>query len=164
MADKAKLAKFRYVQREDLSRVLAIEAANHLFANPDNQAERVRDRRQMAEDDLFEFVGKPRTRVGVLVEGGQAVGFLLLDCGHEQDKDAVVVRLSVGPKRQGYGTLLLEEAERLARLADSARIVAYAYEEDLAAQSFFKARGWRASVARRHYDGLDAVRFVKTLA
>jgi ribosomal protein S18 acetylase RimI-like enzyme len=163
MSEKAKLVGVRYVERRDLGRMLAVEAKAHLFPDPDDQAVAVRDQRQMREREMVGFVERADTRVSVLEADGLVVGYLMLDCSDEGRNKAVITRLSVEPRRRGYGTALLAEAERRARLAEAKSLVAYVYEEDLAAQEFFKAKGWKSRVARRHYGERPAWEFSRSL-
>jgi ribosomal protein S18 acetylase RimI-like enzyme len=161
-ATKATLVSTRYIESQDQARILELEALNHLFPAADEPSLSVKDSRQMSRSDILEFVERERTRAVVLVAGSEKTieGFLLVDAS---DRDRTVIhRLSVSEKRRGFGSALLIEAEGIARRAGTSKLVAYVYEQDVAAQNFFKARGFASKVVRRHFDGKQAaVEFVK---
>lgn len=152
--DKAKTTEVRPPRPEDLDRILAIEKAAHRLggAVPD---------RGLTKSALMKLVEEEQTRLAVATADGEVVGFLLF----ERDREAgtgKVLRLSVDPRRKGYGSALLRKAEALAAKGGCDTLVAEVYEEDLAAQKFFAARGFKGTPVKKasEFDG-PCVRFSK---
>lgn len=154
MKEKSKTLQLRFIRPEDREAVLKMEAAAHRFGKR-------ADPRALDRAGLDKVVERPRSRAYVAAADDKVVGYLLLDVGTE---DCVVLRLTADPRRRGYGTALLRQAEAAAAKAGCARVVAYAYEEDLAAHQFLKARGYKGAPERKcpEWDG-PGIKFTKAV-
>ncbi len=151
--EKIPTLRVRYIEPQHVDGVLAIEAAAHKLG-PAVSA-RVIDR-----PALMNEVARQETKVLVASADDRVVGWVLFE------RDGAVgriVRLSANPRRNGYGTALLGATERLAHKGGCDKLVADVYEEDLAAQNFLKARGFKsAAVKKAAWDG-PGIRFTKTI-
>lgn len=152
--EKQQTLEVRYIKPEDRETILALEGRAHRFGPKV-------DPRAMKDDSLNAFAERERSRMYVATADEKLVGYLFLDAGEE---DCRIVRLTVEPRRRGSGTALLKRAQATALKAGCVRLVAEVYEEDLAAQNFFKAKGFRAEPVKKaiEFNG-PAVRFVKSI-
>jgi ribosomal protein S18 acetylase RimI-like enzyme len=150
---KAKTVKVQFVRPEFMDGVVNIELAAHRLG-PEVQ------RRALNKFDLMEEIARPETRVFVATADDAVVGWLLF----ERDGDtARIGRLSANPRRHGYGSALLAAAVKLAHKGSCEKMVADVYEEDLAAQNFFKAKGFKATPVKKAAWGGPGLRFSKAV-
>lgn len=152
--EKSQTLEVRFIKPEDAAAVLEMERAAHRLGG-------AVPARALDHAGLVRFAERDRSRVYVAAADDRVVGYLLLEADGDE---CVLTRLTAQPRRRGYGSALLRQAAKAAEKAGCARLVAYAYEEDLAAQQFLKAKGFKGEpVKRAPWDG-PGVKFSKSVA
>jgi len=150
---KAKTVRVRFIHKEHLDAVAAMEAAAHRLGGEV-------PKRAFDKAGIMAEMARGETRVFVATADDAVVGWALFE---RDGATARILRLSASPRRAGYGTALLAAAEKLAHKGGCDRLVADAYYEDLAAQNFFKAKGFRGSPVKKAAWGGAGVRFTKAI-
>ena len=110
-----------------------------------------------ALEELQDFVTTPGARTWVAESGGSIAGFILGEL--EQDEAVHVITIDVLPefRRLGVGSLLMDALEAWAAGLCKIAVLETA-EDNLAAQSFYRKRGYRKlDVVKNYYpDGKAA--------
>ena len=118
-----------------------------------------------SRDEIASFIAYPGSRTWVAEEGGAIVGFLIAG-RHSRGVGHIVTIDVVEPsRRRGVGSKLMEAAEQWAREQGMAFIHLETAVDNLPAQRFYAARGYRKVDRIEHYyaDGTDAWGMVKDL-
>jgi ribosomal protein S18 acetylase RimI-like enzyme len=114
-------------------------------------------------EEMAAFTGHRNSRTWVAEEAGQIAGFLI--ASRERRKVLHIVTIDVLPawRRRGVGSLLMEAAERWAGDHGLSLIALETAQDNIAAQKFYSARGYRkvGEIARYYADGTTAWVLVK---
>lgn len=116
-------------------------------------------------DEIASFITYPGSRTWVAEENGAIVGFLI--AGHQSRGVGHIVTIDVvePSRRRGVGSKLMEAAEQWAREQGMAFIHLETAVDNLPAQRFYVARGYRRARRIENYyrNGLAAWLMVKGL-
>lgn len=140
----SELVQVRYILPNDFDDILRIESLNHLFPVG---GELIKDKRQLGKKQIMEFMENKSTRVAVATVDNKVQGFFLLDA--RDANNVILKRLSVEKKRQGVGTIMLNQAIALAKKIRPSRISAFVYEEDDAAIAFFSHHNFKSKLIKK---------------
>jgi [ribosomal protein S18]-alanine N-acetyltransferase len=115
--------------------------------------------------ELAAFIAHRSARTWIAEGEGSIVGFVVANREPERVGHIITIDVLEGWRRRGAGTQLMNVAEDWARKAKLQIIYLETAEENLAAQSFYKARGYRkVELVDRYYsDGQAAWVMVKNL-
>lgn len=150
---KAKTLRVGFIRDGQLDAVAAIEAAAHRLGGEV-------PRRAFDKAGIVAEMERGETRVFVATADDAVVGWALFE---RDGATGRILRLSANPRRAGYGSALLAAAEKLAHKGACDKLVADVYEEDLAAQNFLKAKGFRGNPVKKAAWGGSGVRFTKAI-
>ena len=116
-------------------------------------------------EELTAFIGHRHSQTWVAEENGEITGFLIAE--REQRKILHIVTIDVlkAWRRRRVGSLLMEAAERWAHDHSLRMIGLETAQDNLAAQKFYQARGYRKVDEIKQYygDGTTAWVMVKEL-
>jgi len=117
-------------------------------------------------EELTAFIGHRHSQTWVAEEAGKIAGFLIAHRGPRKILHIVTIDVLKAWRRRRVGSLLMEAAEQWARGHGLRMIGLETAQDNLAAQRFYKARGYRKVNEIEHYyaDGTAAWVMVKELA
>jgi ribosomal protein S18 acetylase RimI-like enzyme len=119
-----------------------------------------------SREELTSFIARRGSRTWVAEEGGAIVGFLIADRQPGKVGHIVTIDVVEPSRRHGVGSKLMDAAEQWARAQGLVLIYLETAADNLAAQRFYAARGYRRLRKVEHYyrNGLAAWVMVKELA
>ena len=106
-----------------------------------------------SREELAGFIGHKGSRTWVADEGGCIVGFLIANRQTRAGRAAHIVTIDVveATRRRGVGSKLMDAAEQWARDKGLPMIYLETAEDNLPAQRFYAARGYRKLKRIEHY-------------
>ena len=118
-----------------------------------------------SREALGEFIGHRRSRTWVAEEKGEVVGFLIAERQARQAAHIVTIDVVESWRRRCVGSLLMDAAEDWAREQKLVLVYLEAAENNVPAQSFYEARGYRKvdHVPNYYADGASALIMLKRL-
>ena len=116
--------------------------------------------------ELAAFTGHRDSQTWVAEEAGEVAGFLIAHREPRKILHIVTIDVVKAWRRRGVGSLLMDAAEQWAADHSMLMIGLETAHDNLAAQKFYKARGYRKVDEIEHYyaDGSAAWLMVKELA
>ena len=116
-------------------------------------------------DELRAFIGHRHSQTWVAEEAGAIVGFLIANREPRKILHIITIDVVKAARRRGVGSLLMDAAEQWAHDQGLRLIGLETAQDNLAAQRFYQARGYRKVDEIPHYyaDGTDAWVMVKEL-
>jgi ribosomal-protein-alanine N-acetyltransferase len=116
-------------------------------------------------DELGAFIGHRHSQTWVAEEAGAIVGFLIANREPRKILHIITIDVVKAARRRGVGTLLMGAAEQWAHDQGLRLIGLETAQNNLAAQRFYQARGYRKVDEIAHYyaDGTNAWVMVKEL-
>ena len=116
--------------------------------------------------ELTAFIGHRHSQTWIAEEGGQIAGFVISHREPRKILHIVTIDVLKAWRRRGVGSLLMDAAEQWARDHGLRMVGLETAQDNLAAQRFYKARGYRKVDEIAHYyaDGTAAWVMVKELA
>ncbi len=116
-----------------------------------------------SREELASFVAHRSSRTWVAENGGRIVGFVVANREPTHVGHIITLDVLEDSRRQGVGTKLMEVAEKWTREAKVRIIYLETAEENVAAQAFYEARGYRKvdKVERYYNNGQGAWVMVK---
>ncbi len=117
-------------------------------------------------EELMGFIGHRHSQTWLAEEAGEITGFLIAHREPRRILHIVTIDVLNAWRRRGVGSLLMDTAEQWAREHDLLMIGLETAQDNLAAQKFYLARGYRKVGEIEHYyaDGTTAWTMVKELA
>jgi len=117
-------------------------------------------------EELTGFIGNRQSRTWVAEEAGEITGFLIAHREARQILHIVTIDVVEKYRRRQAGTLLMDAAEQWARDQDLRMVGLETAQDNVVAQKFYQARGYRKVSEIDHYyaDGSAAWVMVKELA
>jgi len=117
------------------------------------------------QEELGRFIAHKNSRTWVAEEDEEIAGFIVVDRQPEKVGHIITVDVAGGFRQRGVGTLLMDAAEAWFRELGFRLIYLEAAENNLAAQHFYLARGYRKAetIANYYADGSSAWIMVRTL-
>jgi len=118
-----------------------------------------------SHEELARFIAHRNSRTWVAEESGEIVGFLIADRQPQKVGHIVTIDVVESERRRGVGSRLMVAVEEWAWQQGLRLIYLETAENNLAAQRFYQARGYRkAEKVERYYgDGTAAWVMVKRL-
>ena len=118
-----------------------------------------------SREELAAYIAHRSARTWVAENEGSIVGFVVASREPARVGHIITIDILEGWRRRGAGTDLMDAAEDWARKARLQAIYLETAEENVAAQSFYEARGYRkVELVDRYYsDGQAAWVMVKNL-
>jgi [ribosomal protein S18]-alanine N-acetyltransferase len=118
-----------------------------------------------SRDELRAFIGHRHAQTWVAEESGEIIGFLIAHREPRKVLHLVTIDVLKSWRRRGVGSLLMDAAERWAHDHNLHLIGLETAQDNLAAQRFYQARGYRKVSEIEHYyhDGTTAWVMVKEL-
>jgi ribosomal protein S18 acetylase RimI-like enzyme len=118
-----------------------------------------------SREDLAGFIAGRNSRTWVAEESGEIVGFLIANRQPQKVGHIVTIDVVESERRQGIGSRLMCAVEEWARQQDLRLVYLETAEDNLPAQRFYQARGYRkAEKVERYYgDGRAAWVMMKWL-
>jgi ribosomal-protein-alanine N-acetyltransferase len=118
-----------------------------------------------SREELARFVGRRNAKTWVAQEGETVIGFLVGNRAPGQVWHIVTIDVREPWRRQGVGTALMDAAEDWAAAQDLRLIYLETAENNVAAQTFYVARGYEKVEKVDHYyaNGTAAWIMVKRL-
>jgi ribosomal-protein-alanine N-acetyltransferase len=115
--------------------------------------------------EMARFTGHRFSQTWVAEEAGEIVGFLIAKREPRKTLHIVTIDVVEAWRRRGVGSVLMDAAEQWAREQDLALIGLETAQDNLAAQRFYAARGYRKvdKVENYYADGTAAWIMVKSL-
>jgi ribosomal-protein-alanine N-acetyltransferase len=119
-----------------------------------------------SRQELAAFVGHRQSQTWVAEEAGKITGFLIAHREPRKILHIVTIDVLKAWRRRGVGTLLMDAAEQWARDQGLRMIGLETAQDNLVAQRFYAARGYRKVDEIEHYyaDGTTAWVMVKELS
>lgn len=116
-------------------------------------------------EELTAFIGHRHAQTWVAEEAGEVVGFLIAQREPRKILHIVTLDVLTAWRRRGVGSLLMDAAEQGARNRGLRLMGLETAEDNLAAQKFYAARGYRkmSEIERYYGDGTHAWVMVKEL-
>ena len=117
-------------------------------------------------EELRAFIGHRNSQTWVAEEAGEIAGFLVAQREPSKILHIVTIDVPKAWRRRGVGSLLMDAAEAWARHHDLRMVGLETAQDNLAAQKFYEARGYRMvdEIKRYYADGTTAWVMVKELA
>ena len=118
-----------------------------------------------SQEELAGFIAHRSSRTWVAEEHGKVAGFVVAARDPTRVGHIITIDVLEGSRRQGAGTGLMNVAENWARKARLQLIYLETAEDNLTAQIFYEARGYRKvdKVERYYNNGQAAWVMVKNL-
>jgi ribosomal-protein-alanine N-acetyltransferase len=118
-----------------------------------------------SKEELAAYIAHRSARTWVAEDGDSIVGFVVANREPPRVGHIITIDVLEGCRRRGTGTELMNVAEQWAHKAKLQIIYLETAEANLAAQSFYEARGYRkVELVNRYYsDGQSAWVMVKKL-
>ncbi len=110
--------------------------------------------------ELGGFIGDSSARTWVAEEGGVVAGFVVANREPQDIGHIVTIDVLEAWRRRGVGKLLMDAAKAWAGSMGLRLIYLETAEENLAAQRFYAARGYRKVERVEHYYGSGAAAWV----
>lgn len=110
-----------------------------------------------SKDEIEDFIGHRNSRTWIAQEGEEIVGFLI--AGAERYRAGHIVTIDVAKpwRRRSVGTMLMDAAEEWAKKHGMRVVYLETAECNLAAQSFYRQRGYeKLKKIERYYANDDA--------
>ena len=116
-------------------------------------------------DELRAFIGHRHSQTWVAEEAGAIVGFLIANREPRKILHIITIDVVKAVRRRGVGSLLMDAAEQWARDQGLRLIGLETAQDNVAAQRFYQARGYRKvdEIPRYYADGTNAWVMVKEL-
>ena len=116
-------------------------------------------------EELTAFIGHRRSQTWVAEEAGEITGFLVAHREPRKILHLVTIDVLNRWRRRGVGSLLMDAAEQWARDQGQLMIGLETASDNLIAQKFYQARGYRKvnEIERYYADGATAWVMVKEL-
>ena len=118
-----------------------------------------------SKEELAAFIGRRHAETWVAEEAGEVTGFLIAQREPRRVLHIVTIDVVKAWRRRGVGSELMEAAEQWARDRGLRLIGLETAHDNLAAQSFYQARGYRKvdEIPQYYADGSSAWVMVKEL-
>jgi len=119
-----------------------------------------------SQGEMARFTGHRLSQTWVVEEAGEIVGFLIAKREPRKILHIVTIDVVEAWRRRGVGSVLMDAAEQWAREHELCLIGLETAQDNLAAQRFYAARGYRKVDKVEHYyaDGTAAWVMVKELS
>jgi ribosomal protein S18 acetylase RimI-like enzyme len=119
-----------------------------------------------SQGELARFIGHRHSQTWVAEEAGEIVGFLIAQREPHKILHIVTIDVVEAWRRRGVGSVLMDVAEQWARDHELGLIGLETAQDNLVAQRFYAARGYRKVDKVEHYyaDGTAAWVMAKELS
>lgn len=118
-----------------------------------------------SQDEIAGFIAYRGSRTWVAEEGGAIIGFLIANRQRGKEGHIITIDVVESSRRRGVGSKLMDAAEQWAREQGMEIICLETAVDNLPAQQFYKARGYRQfrKIENYYRNGLAAWVMVKEL-